>query len=62
MKAAYVRFAMAMPSWSRSKTGTFPITAASQRQINSEATEPTVGARPASMRRSTPRKNPTDRA
>ena len=55
--ALYVRIAMAMPSWLRSKSGTFPVTAASQRLMNSEATDPTLGLSPASMRRSMPRKN-----
>jgi len=45
-----------MPSFARSASGVFPITATSQRLMNSEATEPTSGLRPASMRRSMPRR------
>ena len=48
---------MAMPSWLRSASGTLPATAASQRLTNTEATEPTSGLSPASMRRSMPRRN-----
>ena len=55
--ASYVRWAMAMPSWSRSGLGHLahaPPT--SQRLMNSEATEPTSGFSPAAMRRSMPRR------
>ncbi len=48
---------MAMPSRLRSSSGTLPATAASQRLMNTDATEPTWGSRPASMRRSMPRRN-----
>ena len=36
--------------------GTLPATATSQRLMNSDATEPTSGVRPAALRRSTPRR------
>ena len=44
-----------MPSLRLRAAGTFSATAASQRLMNSEATELTRGSRPASMRRSMPR-------
>ena len=47
---------MAMPIWSFIASGVLPITATSQRLTNSEATEPTLGLRPAAIRRSTPRR------
>ena len=45
-----------MPSWSLSASGTLPATATSQRLMKTEATEPTSGFSPASMRRSMPRR------
>ena len=47
---------MAMPSWLRRFSGTFPVTATSQRLMNIEATELTSGFSPAAIRRSMPRK------
>ena len=47
---------MAMPSRLRKDAGTLLATAASQRLMNSEATEPISGLSPAAMRRSMPRK------
>ncbi len=55
--ALYVRLAMAIPSLSRNESGALSITAESQRLINIEPTEPTLGFSPASMRRSIPRRN-----
>ena len=46
-----------MPSWLVSAAGTLPATAASQRLMNSEATEATSGLSPAAIRRSMPRRN-----
>ena len=46
---------MASPSRLRSSGGACSATATSQRLINSEATEATLGFSPASIRRSTPR-------
>ena len=43
-----------MPSRLRSASGTLPMTAASQRLMHTEATEPTTGLSPASIRRSMP--------
>src|SRR5262249_54793247 len=45
-----------MPSWSRSPSGTLPMTAESQRLTNTDATEPTSGLSPAAIRRSMPRR------
>ncbi len=48
---------MAIPRRFFNASGTFASTAASQRLMKTEATEPTTGFSPASMRRSTPRRN-----
>ena len=53
--ALYVRLAMAMPRRLRSSSETLSLTATSQRLTKSEATDPTVGSRPAAIRRSIPR-------
>ena len=45
-----------MPSRFFSASGTLPSIATSQRLMKTEATEPTTGFNPASMRRSTPRR------
>ena len=50
-----MRLPTASPSLSRSSSGTVSVTAASQRLMNSEATDATSGFRPASTRRSSPR-------
>ena len=50
-----MRLAIAIPSWLRSAAGTLSATAASQRLMKTDATEPTSGLSPASMRRSMPR-------
>src|SRR6266581_6418894 len=47
---------MASPSRLRRAVGTWSATAASQRDMNTDATEPTLGSSPSSIRRSTPRK------
>ena len=46
-----------MPSWLCSSSGVLFATAASQRLMKTDATEPTLGLRPASIRRSMPRRN-----
>ena len=51
-----MRPAIAMPSRFASASGTLPATAASQRLMNTEATDATSGSSPAAMRRSIPRK------
>src|SRR2546421_8202296 len=55
--ALYVRFAIAIPSSSRRLSGTLSATAVSHRLMNTDATEPTLGLSPASIRRSMPRRN-----
>jgi hypothetical protein len=53
--SAYVVCPIAIPSRFRRSSGTDPATAASQRLMKIEATEPTPAGRPASTRRSMPR-------
>src|SRR6185437_1973433 len=53
--ALYVRCPIAMPSRSFNSTGTLSTTATSQRLMNIEATESTLGDLPSAMRRSMPR-------
>src|SRR5204863_8685757 len=56
LAAAYVRLAMAIPSWSRRFAGTLSATATSHRLTKTDATAATFGLSPAETRRAIPRK------
>src|SRR5580704_6638456 len=51
----YIDELSVMPCWSLNASGTLPMTAESQRLINSEATEPTSGLSPAALAARLPR-------